>query len=138
MAKKPDTPKLDATVKAESFVGPKYTVPPYEKPYTEFHKHFPLGEIAVIWRRMFIQAKLAWELKRLEILCISRATNCFYYEDEDGKRQSCPWWAVHNFEFEGYPPDEADGEDQLSEDQGRGSLDELEYDDDDAEEFTDI
>lgn len=109
MAKKQESPKLDATVKATEFKGPKFPAPEYVKPWTDFNKRFPLGEVATIWRRMWNEHEQEWELKEMEILCLEKAQNCFYFEDDNGKRKGCPWWAVHDFSFAGSDSLEADG-----------------------------
>jgi hypothetical protein len=112
MAKKKESPKLDATVKF-SGTGFKFPAPPYKKRWQDFHKHFREGEVATIHRRHWIQKTQEWTTVEMEVLLLERAINCFYYEDEDGNRKGCPWWAIHDFEIEGYPPSEADGDDQL-------------------------
>ena len=126
MAKKqPVTTKLDATVKA-THPGARFahTVPERVKPHFQFRREFKPGAMATIWLRNFDEKKESFYLEEVECVLIEAATNCFYYEDEDGKKRARPWWAVYNFEVEGAEEPiitpASSGDDQLQNEQGPG------------------
>jgi len=110
MSEKKKTSKLDKTVKTtKRGMKAADTLPEYVKPWPEFRKRFQQGAICKIWvRRQNLTT--GFYLLEKEVILLEEAPNVFYYEDEDGLRNGCPWWAVYNFEFSAAGDG---GEDQL-------------------------
>ena len=124
--KKPVTTKLDATVKAtHRGMRNKDSLPERKKSVGAFRKAFSPGGIATLWIRRFDQAKEVFYLDEVECVLLEASINCFYYEDENGRKKSNPWWAVYDFEIEGgdepITDDEPSGDVELPDEQGPGA-----------------
>lgn len=123
--KKPPTVKLDATVKAtHPGMRHKESMPERAKPIGAFRKAFMPGAMATLELRQFDQKTSTFYLKKVECMLLKASTNCFYYEDEDGKRKSKPWWGVYEFDIEGddgsIEVDGPSGDTELPDEQGPG------------------
>ena len=123
--KKPPTVKLDATVKAtHPGMRHKESMPERVKPIGAFRKAFAPGAMAILELRRFNQKTSTFYLETVECMLLRATTNCFYYEDEDGRKKSKPWWGVYDFNIEGQEePDtanESGGGTELPDEQGSG------------------
>ena len=100
--KKPPSVKLDATVKA-THPGMRHTdsLPERKKSVGAFRRAFREDALATLWLRNFDEKKGEFYLTKVECLLLEASVNCFYYEDEDERKRSKPWWSVYNFEIEG-------------------------------------
>lgn len=125
--KKPPSVKLDATVKA-THPGMRNadSLPERKKSVGAFRDAFREGALATVWVRNFDEKKSEFYLTKVECVLLRPSVNCFYFEDENGRKRSKPWWSVYNFDVEGGEENiitpAPGGDDQCSEEQGPGDV----------------
>jgi hypothetical protein len=110
--KKPDTPKLDATVKSETG-GMKFveSLPAYVKPYDEFARTCRTGQVVTIWKRTFDLKNTSFKLIKISGVVYRKYPRSVVIVDaESGEVFEMPWWTIHNWEISAVGNPEIDAE----------------------------